>query len=243
MRNKPAIGSIVWHDLISADPQADMDFFRELMGWSYTIEKSDDFVWKSGPGEYPLIMADGEAHGGVVMAASGEPSHWLAYVETGNVETCTERALALGATIAKDPFDIPGVGRSVVLSDPQGALICPFTTGHDYPPPGGQFIFEQLLTRDPGPAGSFYHNLFGWVLTAADGRAGGGDGRGFETLRLPQQQRAQWIPYLRASDIAGAVAHARDLGATVPDSLFIEAQPPSRALLASPSGAVFGLIA
>lgn len=241
-------GRIIWHDLVSKGPGADMTFFSHLMGWSYTIEHAENFVWKPGPGDYPLIVAKGEAHGGVLSAGRDEPAHWRAYVEVRDVDLCASKARRLGATICKPPFDIPGVGRGVLLSDPQAALICPFTTTHDYPPPRDQFIFDQLVSPNTAAARSFYQNLFGWPLTDGSDAGLKDDRTGWnqvEIVNAPHGQagwRAQWIPYLAAPDLQETIVRASELGARRLDPPTSVAQAAPRALLISPAGAPFGLV-
>ena len=40
-----------------------------------------------------------------------------------NVDARLNKAVAGGAKICKDPFDIPGVGRMAVLAEPGGAVV------------------------------------------------------------------------------------------------------------------------
>jgi predicted enzyme related to lactoylglutathione lyase len=62
----------------------------------------------------------------VMQAAPGAAAHWLTYVLVETLETARDRAKALGATLLADVIAVPGIGRFVILKDPQGAIICPF---------------------------------------------------------------------------------------------------------------------
>ncbi len=51
----------------------------------------------------------------------GAPSHRLAYVQVDDVSASTEQARGLGATVHKEPTEIPDYGWFSVIVDPTGA--------------------------------------------------------------------------------------------------------------------------
>ena len=58
------------------------------------------------------------------------PPHWSVYFHVDSVDSTVEQAASLGATVAVQALDIPGVGRFGFLLDQQGAgfgLITPET--------------------------------------------------------------------------------------------------------------------
>jgi hypothetical protein len=56
-------------------------------------------------------------------------------------------ATANGGNVVEAPYDIPGVGRTARIADPQGAELCPFKSNEDEPtdalPPRGGLVLER----------------------------------------------------------------------------------------------------
>jgi predicted enzyme related to lactoylglutathione lyase len=55
------------------------------------------------------------------------PPMWGVYVTVDNVDATAKTAEKLGGNILVPPTDIPDVGRSCVIQDPQGAVISAIT--------------------------------------------------------------------------------------------------------------------
>lgn len=246
-------GRIVWHDLLTHDVDAAKHFYAALLGWDYQIEHATDSAWQPGEADYSLIIADGVAHGGFVDPADSGPSRWLAYVRVPDVDVAATKATALGATIAKAPFDVPGVGRSAVITDFQGAMIAVHVPTHGFPPPEGTFLTDELATNDIASAEDFYAALFGWWTRGGgedhpyDGRvfksANGSEASRVATPRFEVPTLSIWLPYLAVDDVDISVDKAGSLGADLH-------MPPSNspalgrfAVLSDPTGAMFALMA
>src|SRR6516164_707882 len=52
---------------------------------------------------------------------SGVPEGWMPYVAVDDVDARAKKAVAAGAKIMKPAFDVPNVGRIVILQEPGGA--------------------------------------------------------------------------------------------------------------------------
>jgi predicted enzyme related to lactoylglutathione lyase len=93
-------------------------FYGKLFDW-----KLEDAPMADGS-TYTLIGV-GEGTGGGMMKhpMPGAPSTWLAYVAVDDLPAATQRARSLGATIAKDVTEIPGVGAFSIIVDPTGAAL------------------------------------------------------------------------------------------------------------------------
>ena len=50
------------------------------------------------------------------------PSYWMPYFQVSDVDASADKAKGLGAKIMVGPQDIPGTGRSAIVTDPQGAM-------------------------------------------------------------------------------------------------------------------------
>lgn len=242
------VGHIVWHDLLTNNVDRAQRFYAELLGWEYRIEHASDFVWQPGEADYPLIIANGEAHAGIVSMGTDVLSHWVAYVIVDIVDAVVKKAMTLGGTIHRTPFNVPGVGRSAMLQDPQGASICPYLPAHSYPPPEGTFLWDELITDQIESAKIFYQQLFGWqtydidsytVLQCANGHSIAGAIKQQWSISRP----SVWVPYLATEDIDVAIAQAKHLGAKIHVKKTMRPNVGHVALLTDPVGALFGLLA
>jgi predicted enzyme related to lactoylglutathione lyase len=112
-------GRFVWYDLMTTDPAAAPDFYRNVIGWTTT-------EW-DGPMPYTMFQRDGDVQIGGIMQlpdeaqAQGAPPHWLVYIGANDVDATVDQAKQAGAETRVEPTDVPNVGRFAVLADPQGA--------------------------------------------------------------------------------------------------------------------------
>jgi predicted enzyme related to lactoylglutathione lyase len=93
-------------------------FYGKLFDWK--LEDSP----MAGGSVYTLIDVGGGTGGGMMRhPVPGAPSAWLPYVLVDDLAAATQKARSLGATIAKDVTEIPGVGWFSVIVDPTGAAL------------------------------------------------------------------------------------------------------------------------
>src|SRR5687767_6865394 len=93
-------------ELNTTDPETAKSFYSKLFAWSM-----EDVPM--GPSTtYTLIKpGDGTTGGGLLKhPMPGAPSTWLAYVGVDDVKETTEKAKSLGAQVAKDVTEVPGMG-------------------------------------------------------------------------------------------------------------------------------------
>ena len=113
-------GTIGWCELLTTDPEAAAGFYTGLLG--ITSETAD----MPGGARYTVYMS-GEFPLAGTMEMPEEvrrmniPPHWSVYFHVDSVDETVGKSSALGATIALQPMDIPGVGRLAFVLDPQGA--------------------------------------------------------------------------------------------------------------------------
>src|SRR6185503_16177405 len=118
--NEP--GAIIWNELITDKPESALAFYEEVLGvGSGTMEM--------GPGQtYQLLKVGGTDVGGCMEPPMpGVPNHWHVYFAVQDADATAAQAGAEGGQVAVEPFDIPTVGRSAVLTDPQGAMFSVLT--------------------------------------------------------------------------------------------------------------------
>lgn len=106
-------GHFSWNELISTDFEASKKFYSNLFGWK--MEAFD--------ANYSILKKGDDAIGGMMKAPQpGVPTHWLPYITVEDVDAMAAQATKFGGKICAPPFDIPNVGRTAVLMDPQGAV-------------------------------------------------------------------------------------------------------------------------
>ncbi|MBP6898694.1 MAG: VOC family protein [Burkholderiaceae bacterium] len=121
-------GAFSWNELGTSDPQAAKAFYGRLFGWSF------DTMAMGEQGDYHLIKVGETSVGGIMQTQQpGQPSMWGSYVTVADCDATAALAKELGGVICAGPFDIPNVGRMVVIQDPQGAVIQAIA----YTPPAG----------------------------------------------------------------------------------------------------------
>lgn len=112
-------GAFSWMELHSGDSGKAKDFYTSLLGWG--TEEMEM------PGMTYSVITNGEDKiGGFPQEASDTP-RWLPYVTVDDVDARVEKAKALGATIAMEPFSVPSVGRMATIVDPVGGVIALIT--------------------------------------------------------------------------------------------------------------------
>lgn len=243
---KTEIGRFVWHEQISADPEAAQRFYTELLGWE--IE-----TWKSGEGipDYPMIKAHDTTHGGFRTAEGGAPPNWNGSVFVEDVDDTVLRAEGAGGAVMFGPVDIPEIGRVAVVADPQGGVTAPFRPAGDPPSSTGVFLWDELMTDDVEGAKHFYTEVFGWTTEDMDmGEMGtytllkrGSDPDAGGILQKPPGALggALWIPYLAAEDVDASAAKAKELGGTAIMEPYDVPTVGRMAVMVDPTGASFGL--
>jgi predicted enzyme related to lactoylglutathione lyase len=214
-------GKFVWFELISRDPKKAQAFYRDVLGWKVQ-------AFPMGDQTYEMIVASDTMIGGYAPPRSDrQPSHWISYVSVADVDAAAKAAAANGGRVVDAPYEIPGVGRTARIADPQGAEICPFKNATGDPPDGdasqGQFFWNELHTTDTAKALAFYAKVVGFSSRAVDMGPGGtyhvletrGVGRGGATTHMAPGTPPHWLPYVFVDDADATLAKASKLGGTV----------------------------
>ena len=249
-------GTIVWHDLLTDRVDRARRFYADLFGWQYLVEHASDFAWRPGqPADYPLIISGQVAHGGFVDADIQVSPGWLAYVAVNDVADAAERARTLGARVEREPFDVPGVGRSALIRDPWGARICAFSQTHHFPSPSGVFVWDQLMTSESAAALLFYQELFGWRTARATSDRGDEYGlfnsdnaarvavvKQSSENGVSSDHQAQWISCMAVDDLDRSIVQATELGAALVQTSDRLRGTGRFAILKDPVDAHFGLV-
>ena len=74
--------------------------------------------------DYTCLMVEGRPVAGAFPPQmDGIPPHWDVYFNVEDCDATVARAVELGAGELVAPYDVPGVGRTAMVRDPQGALV------------------------------------------------------------------------------------------------------------------------
>jgi predicted enzyme related to lactoylglutathione lyase len=215
-------GKFVWFELVSQEPKRAQAFYSEVLGWR-TVP------FPMGSFSYDMIYVGDTMIGGYAAPIrQGQPAHWISYVSVNDVDAAAKTASERGGKIIEPPQDIPGVGRTARIADPQGAELSVFKRANGDPPdvsssPPGHWLWNELHTRDVSAALAFYEKVVGFSQRAVDmGPAGtyhilsaGGIDRGGASTHIPAGVPPHWLPYVTVTDVDATAARARKLGATI----------------------------
>lgn len=114
--NEP--GSLTWNELVTRDIDVAKAFYGEVFGWGAVTNDTPPTTyteWKLGDRTIGGMLQMNDEWPAEI------PSHWSVYFAVEECDATAEKAQQMGAQIAVEPRDIPGVGRFALLSDPHGA--------------------------------------------------------------------------------------------------------------------------
>ncbi len=109
-----AIGNSGWIGHAGPDQAQAKSFYAEVLGWTI-----NDMPMQDGS-RYSAAVVGETAIGGFSPAPE-ETGSWTIYFTVADVDSSLARATAQGARVLHPAMDMPGVGRTATLEDPQGA--------------------------------------------------------------------------------------------------------------------------
>lgn len=115
----------VWHQVFGPSRDVSLDFYSRAFGW----ETLDYPMGEAG--SYKMLVADGVPIAGAVGTEGCQdgqdiPPHWSVSIGVDDVDESVERCESLGGKLLSGPMDIPTVGRTALIRDPQGATFWVF---------------------------------------------------------------------------------------------------------------------
>lgn len=114
-------GTFFWNELTTAEVEPAKRFYAETIGWTFD-------AMPMGPGGTYWVAKSGDKPvGGIFDTAgtdmAGMPEFWMSYIAVDDVDKRVAKAKKAGATVVREPFDVPGVGRIAILKQPGGGGI------------------------------------------------------------------------------------------------------------------------
>ncbi|HEX3502861.1 MAG TPA: VOC family protein [Xanthobacteraceae bacterium] len=116
-----AHGTFHWNELMARNVAAAKKFYADTIGWTYDGMPTPDgqTYWVAKMGDQPVA--------GIFDISGPEfkdvPDNWMPYLAVDDVDARVKKAVAAGARVMKPAFDVPGVGRIVILMEPSGAAV------------------------------------------------------------------------------------------------------------------------
>jgi len=145
-----------------------------------------------------------------------------------DVDAAVKTATANGGKVLAPPSDIPDVGRTAGIADPQGAELHLLKNAKGDPPDvsealPGRFFWNELHTRDTAKALAFYEKVVGFTHRAMDMGSGdvynivskGGVDRGGVMTHLPPDMTPHWLPYVSVEDPDETLGLVKKSGGTI----------------------------
>ena len=122
--NEP--GTVVWNECITPDLDRAVKFYADVLGMSSEAMDMEG-------GSYTVLsnVERKQIAGAMNPPAEGIPPHWNVYFNVTDVDQTVRRVEELGGKVVAPPFDVAGVGRMAVLSDPQGATFSVMASGDE----------------------------------------------------------------------------------------------------------------
>jgi len=241
-------GTFCWADLSTSDADGAKAFYGELFGWEFEDSEIP------GGGVYTMCQVQGDPVAAIVQQ-NEQPGHWNNYVSVTSADETTAKAKQLSANVFEEPFDVMEAGRMAVLADPSGTMLCVWQPrehiGAGRVNDVGCMGWNELQTRDPETAATFYSELFGWttepieqdgatVYVTIKNQAGWMNGGIMPMTGQQGDAPSFWITYFIVTSCDDAVARVKELGGGV---LAGPMEPGGGriAVVSEPQGAVFAV--
>lgn len=115
-------GKIWWSELMTRDVAAAKAYYAATCGWQF------EEMPMEGEDDYTCAMQGGRPTAGIMDMSGlpdmdGVPPHWFTYIAVDDVDAAAAATEAAGGMIIRPCFDVPRVGRIVIVTDPTGAAL------------------------------------------------------------------------------------------------------------------------
>lgn len=109
-----AIGNSGWIGHSGPDQAKAKAFYQDVLGWTI-----NDMPMQNGSSYSAAVV--GETAIGGFSPMPEDNGNWTIFFTVADVDASVAMAKAKGAKIVQPAMDMPGVGRTATLTDPQGA--------------------------------------------------------------------------------------------------------------------------
>lgn len=251
-------GKIIWHELLTDDPEATQRFYNGLFGWEFE-SLPDARV------NYRLIRHRGKPIGGMIdhtrLPTEADISQWVVLLAVTDIDAATEVVKEEGGTVFTPPTSLGDRGMIAIVADPQGGLFALLQTRDGDPadatgfPDAGEFLWDEFWAAEIGGATEFYRKLAPYQLeekslgtkeVSVEYNILRSNGRGRVAIRENPIEGLPpiWVSYLRVSDadeLDNILAKVESLGGEILMPAFARPGGGTVAIIAGPSGAGIAL--
>ncbi|MCT8161825.1 VOC family protein [Pseudoruegeria sp. SHC-113] len=117
-------GKVWWSELMTRDVKAALHYYETVCGWTISQMPMQD----PKMGTYYMGSRNDQPVAGIMDMAplpgmEEVPPHWFTYFAVADLDAALQATKAQGGEILRPPFDIPGVGRIAIITDPTGAAL------------------------------------------------------------------------------------------------------------------------
>jgi predicted enzyme related to lactoylglutathione lyase len=114
-------GAVYWTELMTRDLDKARTYYQSVCGWSFEAMPMETGTYHVGRlnGEMVIGMFDIAEMEGM----EGIPAHWMTYFAVNDVDAAVRATEAAGGSVQRAPWDVPGIGRIAIVTDPGGAVL------------------------------------------------------------------------------------------------------------------------
>lgn len=239
-------GQIVWHDLITPNPDKAKTFYSELFGWTFkTLGEGDN--------AYDVIYNGDKVIGGLIRldAAKYPRGEWLSSVSVPDVDKAVAYNQQKGGKTMVKAQNFKGRGRSALVMDPQGAYISFVHSESGDPEASAEmnsWLWNELWTNDLAKSVTFYKGIAPFDAKEVQDakvpyylmKQGNKNFSGI--MKNPvEDMRSAWLPYIRVEDVSKISEKAASMGADIMLEPSPEIRNNSVAIIQDPNGAPFAV--
>jgi predicted enzyme related to lactoylglutathione lyase len=221
------LNSFCFAELLTPDPDAAARFYGDLLGWSVRDAGSGYSMFHLDDRDVRSVRLQPDQHVVGMRQWKGDEAHWASYVKVESVDETVARALVLGATVLAPASDTPGIARTALIGDPEGAVFGLWephgVDGTAVETGPGSLWWIELASGDKEKAAAFYTSLFPWTVvdttTYENGR------HGYTLFKLGDRSTSgafqfepewgvmpAWQPYFEVTNFDATAARACELG-------------------------------
>jgi predicted enzyme related to lactoylglutathione lyase len=115
----PKPGHMIWHELVTTDPDGAWTFYSGMFDW-HQVEA----IQTDKQGKYQMFGTGKRTLGGIITkpADMPGPSAWLYYTTVDDLDAALRRVKANGGRVLNGPMEVPGGDHVAQCMDPQGAI-------------------------------------------------------------------------------------------------------------------------
>lgn len=238
-------GQFVWHDLVSPNPKASLEFYKNVFGWTSTALGSNETT-------YHTIYSNGKAIGGIskLDPSYGTVGEWIGSMSVSDVSNAVKYNKEQGGKTIFNTMNAKGRGKVALVQDPQGAIIS-FIRSESGDPDvaiNQTWLWNELWTDDLEASTDYYKSLVPYATEKAEQAKNpyhiftNNDKKLAGIMAIPvNDMRTSWIPYIRVNDIKSVVEKAKNAGAYIIMEPSEKIRNGTLAFIQDPVGAKFAL--